>query len=105
MSNTYSIVPAAIHNQLIEAAYRHRGYTEAEARDAARFCALATTHGIRTHNAIKALHLDEHFGSKVGIDATKKWPTEGFTREWPERQTMDPRVVERVKARWSELGL
>jgi len=27
---------------------------------------MATRHGIRTHNAIKALHLDELFGSKVG---------------------------------------
>ena len=27
---------------------------------------MASTHGIRTHNAIKALHLDELFGSKGG---------------------------------------
>src|SRR5205085_2969116 len=25
------------------------------------------------------------FGSKMGIDATRKWPGEGFTREWPNR--------------------
>ena len=25
------------------------------------------------------------FGSKMGIDATRKWPSEGFTREWPTR--------------------
>ena len=25
------------------------------------------------------------FGSKMGIDATRKWPSEGFTREWPKR--------------------
>jgi len=37
-----------------------------EADEAARFCELASTHGIRTHNAIKALHLDDHFGSKAG---------------------------------------
>src|SRR5258706_5286487 len=66
MPETYYIVPPALHNQLIEAAYRHRGYTAHEARDDARFCELASTHGIRTHNGIKALHLDEHFGSKVG---------------------------------------
>lgn len=66
MSETFYIVPAAQHNQLIEAAYRHRGYTADEARDGARFCELASTHGIRTHNGIKALHLDELFGSKVG---------------------------------------
>ncbi len=32
----------------------------------ARFCASTAYYGIRTHNAIKALHLDELFGSKVG---------------------------------------
>jgi 4-hydroxy-3-polyprenylbenzoate decarboxylase len=25
------------------------------------------------------------FGGKMGIDATRKWPSEGFTREWPKR--------------------
>ena len=25
------------------------------------------------------------YGSKMGIDATRKWPSEGFTREWPTR--------------------
>jgi len=24
-----------------------------------------------------------NFGSKMGIDATRKWPGEGFTRPWP----------------------
>ena len=66
MSETYSIVPESTHNQLVEAAYRHRGYTADEAADAARFCASASRHGIRTHNAIKALHLDHLFGSTVG---------------------------------------
>ena len=27
------------------------------------------------------------YGSKMGIDATRKWPGEGFTREWPKRLT------------------
>ncbi|MFN0129807.1 MAG: Ldh family oxidoreductase [Verrucomicrobiales bacterium] len=60
------IVPVALHNDLVRAAYLQRGFTESEALDAARFCELAATHGIRTHNAIKALHLDDHFGSKAG---------------------------------------
>jgi len=60
------IVPVALHNDLVRAAYLLRGFTPAEAADAARFCELAATHGIRTHNAIKALHLDDHFGSKAG---------------------------------------
>lgn len=45
------------------------------------------------------------FGSKMVIDATRKWPEEGFTREWPERIAMSPDVVERVARRWKEFGL
>ena len=66
MPETYFVIPTAQHNQLIERAYRHRGYSATESADGARFCELASTHGIRTHNAIKAIHLDELFGSKVG---------------------------------------
>jgi LDH2 family malate/lactate/ureidoglycolate dehydrogenase len=66
MTEAYYVVPQKRHNELIERAYRHRGYTAEEAKDGARFCDLASTHGIRTHNGIKALHLDEMFGSKVG---------------------------------------
>ncbi len=62
----FYVVPQALHRDLIAAAYQHRGYTAEEAADAARFCEMASTHGIRTHNGIKALHLDEHFGSKAG---------------------------------------
>jgi len=45
------------------------------------------------------------YGSKMGIDATRKWPEEGFTREWPKLIEMDPRTRERVTAMWSSLGL
>lgn len=61
--NTISIED---HNALIQAAYQARGYTTDEARDAAEMCAAATWHGNNTHNAIKALHLDDLFGSKTG---------------------------------------
>lgn len=63
---SYLIVPIDHHFRLVEAAYRQRGFSEDEARDAARFCQLAAEHGVRTHNAIKALHLDDLFGSKAG---------------------------------------
>jgi 4-hydroxy-3-polyprenylbenzoate decarboxylase len=43
------------------------------------------------------------YGSKVGIDATKKWPTEGFDREWPDEIEMSPEVVNRVDAMWGAL--
>ena len=45
------------------------------------------------------------FGSKMGVDATRKWPSEGFTRPWPEEITMDPEMKERVTKRWKEFGL
>ena len=45
------------------------------------------------------------FGSKMGIDATHKWRGEGFERDWPEEMVMSPEVVERVDARWGELGI
>jgi LDH2 family malate/lactate/ureidoglycolate dehydrogenase len=60
------VVPTNVHNALVEAAYRHRGYTADEAAAGARFSELTAWHGIKTHNAIKALHLDELFGSKAG---------------------------------------
>lgn len=63
---TFYVVPEADHNALITAAYEHRGYNREESSRAACFSAMATRHGIRTHNAIKALHLDDHFGSAVG---------------------------------------
>lgn len=44
-------------------------------------------------------------GSKMGIDATRKWPSEGHTREWPEVVKMDPVTVARIDALWSQLDL
>ncbi len=63
---TYHVLPAAQHNDLIHKAYTHRGYLPDEAADATRFCEMAARHGIRTHNGIKALHLDHLFGSATG---------------------------------------
>ncbi len=65
MATTY-LMPVEMHNALVSAAYRARGFTAEEADAGARFCELAAWHGIKTHNAIKALHLDELFGSKAG---------------------------------------
>ncbi|HKB57749.1 MAG TPA: Ldh family oxidoreductase [Lacunisphaera sp.] len=66
MPEIFHIVPEEQHNALVTAAYRRRGYAKVEAEAGARFCAGATRHGIRTHNALKALHLDHLFGSAVG---------------------------------------
>ena len=45
------------------------------------------------------------FGGKLGVDATRKWKDEGFTREWPEVLKMDPAVDARMAALMKELGL
>jgi 4-hydroxy-3-polyprenylbenzoate decarboxylase len=44
------------------------------------------------------------FGSKVGIDATRKWRSEGFLRDWPKPIEMAPEVKELVSKRWLEYG-
>ncbi len=44
------------------------------------------------------------FGGKLGIDATRKGPGEGFTRPWPDEIVMDPRIKTRVEERWKEFG-
>src|ERR1700685_2424697 len=63
MPEPYLLVPEGQHNALTEAVYRRRGCLPDEAAEGARLCAEPARHGIRTHNAIKALHLDHLFGS------------------------------------------
>jgi 4-hydroxy-3-polyprenylbenzoate decarboxylase len=46
-----------------------------------------------------------NYGSKMGIDATRKWPGEGFTRPWPGVIRMTPEVKRRVDALWKQAGL
>ncbi len=46
-----------------------------------------------------------NFGSKMGIDATRKWATEGFTRPWPGVIEMTPEVKKRVDELWKRAGL
>ncbi len=45
------------------------------------------------------------YGSKIGFDATQKWPEEGFAREWPELIVMDAETKRRVDAIWPQLGI
>jgi L-2-hydroxycarboxylate dehydrogenase (NAD+) len=59
-------VSRTAHDQLVEAAYCSRGYTADEAAEGAKLAAEAARHGIRTHHALKALHLDHLFGSATG---------------------------------------
>jgi len=47
----------------------------------------------------------QDFGSKMGIDATRKWPSEGFTRPWPDEILMDEATKRRVDALWRSLSI
>ena len=46
------------------------------------------------------------FGSKMGIDGTRKWPEEGVTRNqpWPEVVRMSPEVKEKMGALWENIS-
>jgi len=46
-----------------------------------------------------------NYGSKMGIDATRKWAAEGFTRPWPQMLKMEPSIVAKVDALWKKLGI
>ena len=46
-----------------------------------------------------------NFGSKMGIDATRKWKAEGFTRPWPPMIAMDSGTRARVDSIWKKLGI
>ena len=71
MAEAFHVVPVATHEAIVRGAYLKRGFDATEAEHAAKLATAATKHGIRTHNAIKALHLDELFGSKAGGCAPK----------------------------------
>jgi 4-hydroxy-3-polyprenylbenzoate decarboxylase len=45
-----------------------------------------------------------NYGSKMGIDATRKWSSEGFTRPWPDEILMDEKTKALVDKKWKELG-
>lgn len=46
-----------------------------------------------------------HLGSKLGLDCTRKWPEEGYNREWPELIQMDGKVKTRIDEIWERLKL
>ncbi|MCS7281010.1 MAG: menaquinone biosynthesis decarboxylase [Desulfobacterota bacterium] len=50
------------------------------------------------HASSKAL-----YGGKIGIDATRKFKEEGYTRTWPEIVRMDPEIVKRVDEKWKAI--
>jgi 4-hydroxy-3-polyprenylbenzoate decarboxylase len=44
------------------------------------------------------------FGGKMGIDATRKWPSEGVTREWPRRLVTSDAARARAEAIWKTIA-
>ncbi len=46
-----------------------------------------------------------YYGHKMGIDATKKWSSEGHTREWPNDIEMTEDIKRLVSKRWKEYGI
>jgi 4-hydroxy-3-polyprenylbenzoate decarboxylase len=46
-----------------------------------------------------------NYGSKMGIDATKKLSSEGFNRDWPEILEMSPEVKKKINGMWRDLGI
>jgi 4-hydroxy-3-polyprenylbenzoate decarboxylase len=46
-----------------------------------------------------------NYGSKMGIDATRKWASEGFNRPWPDEILMDEKTKAMVDKKWRDLGL
>jgi len=47
----------------------------------------------------------QDFGSKMGIDATRKWPEEGYAGRWPDEIKMDDATKKRVDAIWNQIKL
>ncbi|PYX48877.1 MAG: menaquinone biosynthesis decarboxylase, partial [Acidobacteria bacterium] len=45
-----------------------------------------------------------NYGSKMGIDATRKWASEGFTRPWPDEIVMDAKTKALVGSKWKALA-
>ncbi len=45
------------------------------------------------------------YGTKIGIDATRKDASEGYTRAWPPEMIMDCATRDRVSRRWHSYGL
>ena len=45
------------------------------------------------------------YGSRIGIDATKKWDSEGHHRERPNDVEMSDEIKKMVDSRWEEYGI
>ena len=43
------------------------------------------------------------FGSKMGVDATRKWKSEGFSRQWPTRISTSSEAARKAEERWAKI--
>jgi ureidoglycolate dehydrogenase (NAD+) len=97
-SEALYIVSPEWHNEVVRACYLKRRFEPAETKDAVRLCESAARNGIRTHNALKALHLDDLFGSKRGgcipgaqiIRIKSRFPA---THVWNAQKKLGPAVA------------
>jgi 4-hydroxy-3-polyprenylbenzoate decarboxylase len=48
--------------------------------------------------------LQPAFGGKMGIDATRKLPSEGFTREWPTRLSTSAAAARKAEEIWTRIS-
>lgn len=46
-----------------------------------------------------------HYGNRIGIDATKKWPEEGHPRPWPDDIEMSEDIKSLVTEKWHKYGI
>jgi len=46
-----------------------------------------------------------NYGAKLGVDATKTWPEEGYSREWPDDIAMTDEVRRLVDEKWARYGI
>jgi 4-hydroxy-3-polyprenylbenzoate decarboxylase len=44
------------------------------------------------------------YGGKMGVDATRKWPSEGFTREWPKRLVTSDAARTKAEEIWKKIA-
>ena len=64
-----------------------------------------TEHARGVMDALEFATTHANVGGKLGIDATRKLPEEGFPREWPPDIAMDEHIVTRVNERWTSYGI
>jgi L-2-hydroxycarboxylate dehydrogenase (NAD+) len=61
------VFPEKQHNELVAQVYQSRGYDREESEVAAHYASLASKYGIKTHAALKALHLEHLFATGCGL--------------------------------------